>query len=328
VAVRALASGGYRPVVASSGPFSLASASRAATRTVGLPASADPAFPGAVERIVRDSGALAVFPTSDTALRALGSPGSELVDKARLAERADATAFPTPPTSRFDNGAALLDAAHQFSYPVVVKPAFPTRPARRYEERASLSELSGVAEPLLVQPFVTDGMRAVGGVLRRGRLVAASHQRIVRTWPVGCGTSSAAVTVEPDEGLEEALVGLLGDFEGLFQAQLAGPYLLDVNPRAYGSLPLAVAAGANLPAVLCDLVRGEDVPVHRARPGVRYRWIEGDVRSVWTSFRNGSLGPGEAARALRPRRGTAHSTESLRDPRPALTRLRHAARRK
>jgi predicted ATP-grasp superfamily ATP-dependent carboligase len=326
-AVRALAAAGYRPVVATSGRSSLAAASRSCGRTMRLPAPDDPGFVGAVDQIVQESGALTVFPTSDAALRVLGSAGSDLVDKGRLAERARDVGFPVPPTTTFVNGGALLDDARILQFPVVVKPAFPTRPAKRYETPSSLEALAEVDEPLLVQPYVTESMRAVGGVIRQGRLVAASHQRNLRTWPAECGTSSAAETIEPDDDLERAVVALLDGFEGVFQAQLAGRFLLDLNPRVYGSLPLAVTAGANLPGVWCDLLRGVDVPTHRARPGVRYRWIEGDLRSLWASLRGGRLRAGEAVRALRPRRGTAHSTESLRDPGPALARIRYAARR-
>jgi predicted ATP-grasp superfamily ATP-dependent carboligase len=326
-AVRALDAGGYRPVVATWGRASLAAASRSSVRTALLPPPDDPGFADAVDRTALGSGSLTVFPSSDAALRVLGPAGSELVDKVKLAERAAAAGFPTPPTTRFENGTALLDAADTLPFPIVVKPAFPTRPARRHASASSLGDLADANEPLLVQPYVTDPMRAVGGVIHRGRLVAASHQRNVRTWPAECGTSSAAETIEPDPSLESSLVALLDGFEGVFQAQLAGRYLLDLNPRVYGSLPLAVAAGANIPAVWCDLLRGEDVPEHRARPGVRYRWIEGDLRSLRASLRAGRISLGEAAWALRPRRGTAHSTESLGDPRPTLARVRYAARR-
>ena len=326
-AVRALASGGYRPVVGTWGRASLAAASRASAHAVELPAPEDPGFTAAVAGTAEASGALTVFPSSDSALRALGSPGNELVDKARLAERAAAIGFATPPTRTFDGGDALLDAIGSLQFPVVVKPAFPTRPARRYESPKGMNELAGVPGPLLIQPYLTGSMRAIGGVIHGGRLVVASHQRNLRTWPAECGTSSAAETLEPDVELERALVTLLDGFEGVFQAQLAGPYLLDLNPRVYGSLPLAVAAGANLPAVWCDLLRGVDVSEHRARAGVRYRWIEGDVRSVWAAMRRGRLRPRDAVEALRPRRGSAHSTESLRDPVPAFVRLRHASRR-
>jgi len=96
----------------------------------------------------------------------------------------------------------------------------------------------------------------------------------------------------------------------------------------YGSLPLAVAAGANLPAIACRAAAGEHgSDIVRARPGVCYRWLEGDFRRVLHDVRHGSLTLRAAGRALWPRRGTAHSVESVRDPGPGLVRLMGAARR-
>ena len=327
-AVRALAASGYRPVVGTSGRASLAAASRVCARTIRLPSAADEGFVTALRTAAREQGALAVLPAGDAALRALGGPGSDLVDKVNLVARARAVGFPIPPTRAFEHGSALLEAAGSLDYPIVVKPAVPPMPARRFGAPAALSVLGGIAEPLLVQPYIEAPMRAVGGVVWRGRLVVAVHQRNIRTWPADCGTSSAAETIPPDPALEAALLVLLEGFEGIFQAQLAGEYLLDLNPRVYGSLPLSVAAGANLPAVWCDLVRGVEVATHRARPGVRYRWIEGDLRSLFASLRRGRTRPAAAVRALRPRRGTAHSIESLRDLKPSLTRIRYALRRR
>lgn len=327
-AVRALAAAGYRPVVGTHGRSSLAAASRRCSETVALPAPTDEGFAEALRIAAETCGALTVLPGNDATLRSLGAPGSDLVDKARLVERARSVGFPVPPTRTFENGSALVDAASSLEYPVVVKPAVPSMPARRFTAPGALSVFATTGESLLVQPFLSEPMRAVGGVVEGGRLVAAVHQRNIRTWPAECGTSCRAETIEPDPVLEEALLRLLDGFSGIFQAQLVGEFLLDLNPRVYGSLPLSVAAGANLPAVWCDLLRGVDVPSVRARPGVSYRWVEGDLRSLTWSLRSRRIGVSAAFRALRPRRGAAHSTESLRDPRPTLVRIRHAFRRR
>jgi predicted ATP-grasp superfamily ATP-dependent carboligase len=130
------------------------------------------------------------------------------------------------------------------------------------------------------------------------------------------------VSVAPDRALEEGLLRLLDGRDGIFMAQLVDDVLLDLNPRVYGSLPLAVAAGVNLAALWCDLARGIDVPARRGRAGVTYRWLEGDVRHVLAQTKARAMTTGDALRALRPRRGVAHPVASLRDPGPLLARLR------
>ena len=323
-AVRALAAAGYLPAVARSGRWSLAAASRHAAHVVDVGPVDGDGYPAAIDGLARDLGVVPVFPSSDAALIALGGPVADLVDKTILAERAAAVGLRVPATQVFDSFDALERAAGSFAYPVVVKQPVSRVPARKIGAADEIAVLAGVAGRLLVQPFAEAPLRAVGGVVWRGRLVAAVHQRYVRTWPVDCGTASAAITVEPDAAVEHRLTALLDGYDGIFQAQFAGEELLDLNPRVYGSLPLAVAAGANLPAVVCALQRGEDVPLLRARAGFAYRWFEGDVRSVAALVRAGRMTIGEAVRALAPRRGSAHSVASLRDPRPLVTRARYA----
>jgi predicted ATP-grasp superfamily ATP-dependent carboligase len=49
---------------------------------------------------------------------------------------------------------------------------------------------------------------------------------------------------------------------------------MEINPRFWGSLPLAIAAGVNFPYLLYRLSRGETFkPVERYRIGLRCRWL-------------------------------------------------------
>ena len=120
---------------------------------------------------------------------------------------------------------------------------------------------------------------------------------------------------------------MLDGYEGIFCAQFIGPYLIDINLRMYSTHPLAVKAGVNLAGLYCDLKRGEKVAGVRARPGAFFRWLEGDIRHVLHAKKAGRMTWAEAARALRPRLRTAHSTESLTDPGPLLSRVFYASGR-
>jgi predicted ATP-grasp superfamily ATP-dependent carboligase len=232
-----------------------------------------------------------------------------------------------PPERAFSGTEELLAAAPELDFPVVVKPRTRRYLAFRADRPADLERVPEDGGPLVVQPFVTEPLHAVSGVLSRGRLVAAAHERWLRIWPYPCGLACAAETVRADPDVERRLTALLKDHEGLFCAQFAGPYIFDVNLRIHSSHPLAVAAGANLVGLWCDLAAGREVSEVRARPGHFYRWLEGDLRHVAQAVRSGRMSLPEAARALRPRADTAHSTESLLDPGPMLSRLWYSARR-
>lgn len=325
-AVRALAAAGYSPAATVCGPFSLAGASRHCRRRIPVPPSHQPGYETAVRGELASRSYVAVLPSSDAACLALQPGARPLIDKLALAERARACDLAFPPTVVIPSWEALLDRGADLEFPLVVKESLRRSPALRIESPAALERADRRTGPLLVQPYLTDGVHAIAGVVWDGRLLAAAHQRYLRIWPPDCGMSSAAETVDPDLPLEGRLLALLDGHRGIFQAQFAGPYLLDVNPRVYGSLPLAVSAGVNLPGIHCDLVRGAAEPGApvRARSGVFYRWIEGDVRNLAHAVRTRRRGPVSALFELRPHRGAAHSTESLSDPKPMGVRLRYA----
>ncbi len=328
-AVRALAAGGFRPAVTTCGARSVAAASRYCLRRVELPRAGSPSYPEALRREVEQGDYLCALLASDAALIALDAPGAPLLNKAVLADRTAATELSAVPGQVFASLGKLREAGSAAvgtgSRPSVVKSLLKTGPgvlqARLLSSVDELSGLDDTTGPIIVQPFVDGEFRAVSGVLWDDKLLAISHQRYHRTWPRRTGVGCLASTVEPDYGLEEAVISLLRGHCGVFQVQLVGSYVLDVNPRVFGSMPLPVAAGVNLPAVAANAARGRIGPLVRARTGVRYRWLEGDLRNLTQGVREHEVGFVEAVSQLRPRRGTAHSIESLRDPGPGLTRI-------
>ena len=326
-AVRALHAAGYAPAVAVSSGRSWPAPSRYARRRITVPPAADPGYAAALRSEADAGGYVAVVPTSEAALSALGVALPHLLDKISLARAAEDVGLAVPPQRAFESTSELLAAADDLTYPVVVKPT-----TRRYLAFRAASPDGLRRAPLdggatLVQPWLGDGLRALSGVMWRGRLVAAVHERWLRIWPYPCGLASAAETVTPDAELEQRVAELLRGYDGVFCAQLAGPHLFDLNLRIHSSHPLAVAAGVNLIALYCDLVRGESVAPLRAVPGFFYRWLEGDVRHLVGAVRARRMSARAAAAALRPRLGTAHSIESLRDPVPMLSRLWYGVRR-
>jgi predicted ATP-grasp superfamily ATP-dependent carboligase len=138
-----------------------------------------------------------------------------------------------------------------------------------------------------------------------------------------------ARTVEPDPAIAEAIATLIQrlDWSGIFNIQLIdapdGPQLIDVNPRLYHSLALAVVAGANLPAVWAALMVGSGPPETEYRRGLPFR-SEEDLRAVLRLAREGRIGA--AMRGFVPRRRTVHAVLNRRDPGPMVALLKHARR--
>ncbi len=276
----------------------------------------------------------AVFPHAphDVVRRAL--------DKDELARAAVAVGLDVPD----DADPEALDEAT----PVVVKarvharPDLPGTPPRidstvvvgRTAVRHRIAEITADGGDPQVQVFHEGRLVAYSAVRGHDGVVARSLQRAARIWPPRAGASCRAVTVPLDPRLVrrcDALLDALGWFglaELQFQVGADGtPRLIDLNGRFYGSLSLAVAAGANLPAIWGDLALGRDpvAPV-RARPGVRYHWGAADVRRALRERRGGLLADlaGTAAYAC----GSVHSVVSVRDPGPAAARLAKALLRR
>ena len=325
-AVRALAAAGYRPVVTVSRRHSLAAASRYCTSVVRVPPIESPNYRVAIEAELAKADYLTVLPTSDAALLALDWPVRHLVDKVELVDTARRVGLDSPPIEVFASRRSLLDAASSLEYPVVAKAVISRPPAIAAWSPLDLQRLPQDVGSLVVQPYLGQGLRSLAGVIFNGRLLAAVHQRYVRLWPSDCGGACAAETTAPDLDLEHKVIALLEGYEGIFHVQLVGDTLIDANARVYGSLPLAVAAGANLAAIYCDLLATDAEPaeVIRARPGIFYRWLEGDLRHVVQKVRTREIRLRSALGALRPRSDTAHGPESFIDPMPMLARVGYA----
>ncbi|CAN5569817.1 MAG: hypothetical protein ACR2MC_08180 [Actinomycetota bacterium] len=329
-AVRALHAAGYEVDVTVSEGTSRQAVSRHVRSRHAIPGVNEPAYPAEVARIAAAGGHVTVLPVSEASLMALSSHLpliAELGDKDGLAEAASRAGLAVPESRTFASVDDLLSEASSVDFPVAVKPLVRTFTAFRAGSAEDLDRVRAVSGPVMVQPWIEGELRAVSGVIWKGRLIASCHERWLRVWPWPAGLACAAVTTQPDPVLEAAMERLLEGYDGIFCAQLVGGRLFDLNLRIHSSHSLAVAAGANLLAIYCDLLRGVRVAELRARPGHFYRWLEGDVRHVlkaWRSHRVTALG---ALTALRPRMGAAHSTESLTDPAPMLVRLLYGAAR-
>ncbi len=120
----------------------------------------------------------------------------------------------------------------------------------------------------------------------------------------------------------EVLLRTVG-WEGIFELEvLAFPdgrlAAMDLNPRLFGWLALAIRAGADLPAIWCDFLLGRKRAPVVARPGLRYRWEEAEACSLVWLLRQGHVR--KAAALVLPRRDVVHAYFRWRDPAPLLAR--------
>jgi len=141
-------------------------------------------------------------------------------------------------------------------------------------------------------PLIKEYVPGVGAACfflrHQGKILARfQHQRIRETNPTGSG-SCLRVSVAPDPALMEAGERLLAamNWEGLAMVEYrvgtdGTAYLIEVNPRPWGSIQLAVEAGVDFPLLWYCAVTGQPVKeVHSHRAGVYCRYLGGDLRNL------------------------------------------------
>lgn len=348
-AARALDAAGWEVGIGAPGPTPLRR-SRAVqwSHQVPWPATGAEGALAAVDAAVRLRGYAVVLPcgddwvalldgSGDGADRAWRSPyrmpgtARRCLDKLEVARAATAVGLRTPHTVAAD--AAAIAA---WQGPVVVKARSHWLPddddprhrleARLLQDPADARPFAAAAaaaggEAVLQEPVRGD-LGGVVGLVHDGRFVRVAQQRADLVWPQPTGVTARATTCPLDADLVEraaALVGELGH-EGLVQVEVlhphdgSNPLVIDINPRCYGSLALAEAAGLGLTAAWARwAVTGERPTPRAAAVATRYVWTEGALRAT-RATRSAPL-----ARVLRDAATATHPTWDVRDPVPALT---------
>lgn len=336
--VRALGRAGIDVRTLAHARWAPAAWSRYASGSDRGPSSQDElAFVARIGELADRHGPLVVYPGQEQAVGALARHGSalgdrailpyrdprvalDLSDKVRLAELASRAGLAPPATLAVGTAGAL--AAQPPPVPCVVKTpalseALPgTRVCETAEELLGLLTSLPPSEPLVVQERAVGTLDALSLVLGSDGAVAACFaSRALRLNPTAAGSSSLSVSVAADPELVERATDLLRGvgWTGLAHMQFLrtarGPALIDVNVRFYGSLPLATAAGVNLPAIWHRVASGEPLgPPPPYRLGVRYRWLQGEAAAALN---------GEPQRlATAPARRTAGAMWTADDPVP------------
>jgi predicted ATP-grasp superfamily ATP-dependent carboligase len=321
---------------------SLAEEVRREPDTLVLPMTERTALPLSAEREkILEAGGRLLLPPHETVLRAF--------DKEQTTRLAESLGINVPRTTLIHDSEQALALAASSSYPLVLK-------ARSSEEVSSDGKVQATGAPLyardarefitgydelrrrsscvLAQEFIEGAGAGYFALMRDGELRAEfAHRRIRDVRPTGSG-SAVRVSVAPEPQLRDAALSILRGlrWHGVamveFRVKTDGtPVFLEVNGRFWNSLPLAVYAGVDFPAMLAQMVEHGDVEtVLDYRKGVRCRWLLGDFRhllEVWKGPPEGFPGsfPGRMRTLLdfmTPVKGTFHDNFTWRDPLPEL----------
>lgn len=271
----------------------------------------------------------------------------QAADKLEMARLAQRVGVPTPRTIRASERDRLNP---ELPFPLVIKPQreFPRRPPIHYvhnkeELSTALLELSdprdgSAGSDLIVQEYIPGRGCGLFATYQNGVCKRVFMHRRVREYPATGGVSSCAESFW-DSTLESHGRRMLDalNWHGVAMVEFRqddrdSEYkLMEINPKFWGSLDLAMAAGADFPGDLCRMALGQTLLfTDQYRRDLRFHWPlsgQGDLYHVWTRPQSlfavvldllnprvrsnvwwGDLGPNLsemgslAARAFRPRK--------------------------
>jgi predicted ATP-grasp superfamily ATP-dependent carboligase len=198
-----------------------------------------------------------------------------------------------------------IPVPHVFSYheplrfPVVLKPRIGAG-SRGLKYCNSYQDLPGYrSQDYFVQERIPkEGEAICVSLLMDGvePLAIFTHKRL-REYPVGGGPSTLRISIREPQAEQMAIrlmrhVGWYGVASVEFKRDPRDGRLklLEVNPRFWGSLNLAIKSGVNFPYLLYRMGVGERMDSKGYLIGVRSRWLfPGDILHLLSRLRSGSI---------------------------------------
>ena len=227
-----------------------------------------------------------------------------LVDKVQMLDIAHEAELPLPQSGQARTRAEVLAFAERVPGLIVIKPAQSVdrsnsgkafvRIAQEHENAADVADpLLASAGAVVLQEYVPGYGVGVEFLACDGKILTAfQHRRLHETSGQG---STYRIGEDVDDRLGHAtsrLVSTLG-YTGVGMCEFrvdpsTGRFIfVELNPRFWGSLPLAVASGADFPWYLTQLLLDgvREFP-QTFRTGVRSRDLRSDMRWTWRAWKS------------------------------------------
>jgi predicted ATP-grasp superfamily ATP-dependent carboligase len=147
-------------------------------------------------------------------------------------------------------------------------------------------------ERFIVQEKIDGEVVCVAMVFSHGQLRGSVAYKVIREFPFFGGQATCRISVASEiaENSLRVLLEKIG-WHGVCQADFivergtGRSYLIDVNPRFWGSLVQGIASGVNFPDLILKIALNGDVdPVVGFRHGVKTRWLGGEIRGFFQHY--------------------------------------------
>ena len=191
-------------------------------------------------------------------------------------------------------------------YPVIIKPhcgeKFGLKAQDRYAQANNAQDyevyrlLMSRYDPSPIVQEKVEGTGAGASLLldREGRLISAICHRRIREYPASGGPSTCCESFYDEKMIDHAyrLLSSFG-FVGMAMVEFKGPFVLEVNPRVWGSFPMTERADSPFAQRYARAAAGErlDYAPRDYQTGVRMRFTLNDGAAMLDYLRHGRPGP-------------------------------------
>lgn len=195
----------------------------------------------------------------------------------------------TPLTIELTDAADIERVLEIIDFPFVLKPerggggwgvSFITN-AKELRAQWEAFDVEKHQNRLFIQQYIKGALFGYGALCDKGTILAGNCYHTVRQYPIGRGTPSfrKGCVVEDIESQAEKIFSHLGwtgvcQFDFLYSENDGKAYLIDANPRFWGSTAHGLASGINFPFLLYLLGTGQHHGSTVRRTGI-------DVTSLW-----------------------------------------------
>jgi len=199
---------------------------------------------------------------------------AQVIDKQRTVALAATLDIPVPLAEPVQDAAQAVQAARRLGYPVVVKPArsvgnqggqrVQLSVSYAFNDRELVAQVESALRfgPVLLQEYFAGDGVGIELIADRGEVKYTFQHRRLHEVPLTGGGSSLRISEVPHPDLVDAASKLMRAlrWHGVAMVEFkrnpaSGAFrLMEINGRFWGSLPLAVAAGADFPAMLHALM--------------------------------------------------------------------------
>lgn len=229
----------------------------------------------------------------------------QLHNKESLSILASELGLPIPQTFAPKRSEEIKTIAKKVNYPIVIKLKESSGSkgvlyAHSYEEFINIFKKyfgnCSIPSPELplIQEYIPGDGYGVSVLFNKGQPRALFTHKRLREYPISGGPSTLRESVHHSQ-MERIAVDLLKacEWHGVAMVEFKlhsvtkQPYLIEVNPRFWGSISHAIASGIDFPTLLYTMaVEGDVRPVWDYKIGLKSRFFTNDVRALFAIYKN------------------------------------------